>query len=220
MRARLAFLVFSTFAVMVLLLACAATPVAPSELFEFTLSPSTVAAGATSVGTITVRAGTHQLVRIDLSSSDAVASVPSSILVAPGTRSAFSVRTQVVAANTTARITATAGDVKQEIALQVVAPVARPATLDALMLEAASVRGGQDLHGTVGLTAPAPTGGLSVTIRSSNAAAVAPATVLIQSGELNAGFVVSTRPVALDTHLEITASHSDQTRTVPLRLTP
>jgi len=171
MRARLAFLVFSTFAVMVLLLACAATPVAPSELFEFTLSPSTVAAGATSVGTISVRAGTHQLVRIDLSSSDAVASVPSSILVAPGTRSAFSVRTQVVAANTTARITATAGDVKQEIALQVVAPVARPATLDALMLEAASVRGGQDLHGTVGLTAPAPTGGLSVTIRSSNAAA-------------------------------------------------
>jgi hypothetical protein len=220
MRTRLAFLLVSTFAAIGLVLACAGTPTTPSEPFKFALSPSTVAAGATSVGSITVRGGTHQLVRIDLTSSDAVASVPSSVLVAPGTTAEFKVATRLVAANTIARITATVGDVKQEIALQVVAPVARPATLDILKLEAASVRGGQDVQGTVGLTALAPASGLSVTIRSSNAAAVVPATVLIQSGELNAGFIVSTRPVALDTHLEITASYSDQARTVPLRVTP
>jgi len=220
MRTRFAFALVSTFAAIVLLLACAGTPTTPSESFEFALSPSTVAAGATSVGTITVRGGTHQLVRIDLWSSDAVASVPPSILVPPGVSATFSVRTRVVAADTIARITAAVGDVKQEIALQVLAEVARPPTLDMLKLEAASVRGGQDLQGTVGLTAVAPPGGLSVTIKSSNAAAVVPAPVLIQPGELNAGFIVSTRPVVLDTHLEITASYSDQIRTVPLRVTP
>jgi hypothetical protein len=220
MRTRLALLVVSTLAAIVLLLACAGNPTTPSEQFVFALSPSTVAAGATSVGTITVRGGAHQLVRIDLSSSDAVASVPSSMLVPPGSAAEFMVRTQLVAANTTARITAAVGAVKHEIALEVVAPVARPPALDMLKLDATSVRGGQDLHATVGLTAAAPAGGVSVTVRSSNAAAVAPATVLIQSGELNAGFVVSTRPVALDTHLEITASYSDQIRTVPLRVTP
>ena len=220
MRTPLAFLTISTLAAMALGLACAGTPTTPSESFEFALSPSTVAAGATSAGTITVRGGTHQLVRIDLTSSDAVASVPSSVLVAPGTTTGFRVTTRLVAANTTARITAAVGDVKQEIALQVVAPVARTATLDMLKLESASVRGGQDVQGTVGLTALAPTSGLPVTIKSSNAAAVVPAAVLIQAGELNARFIVSTRPVALDTHLEITASYSDQTRTVPLRVTP
>jgi len=111
--------------------ACGDTPTSPSPVgFELAVSPPAVAAGATSVGTVTLRDRTGQSVRINLSSSDAVASVPSSILVPAGTGVAvFPVRTRLVAADTVARISASAAGTTQEVALQVVAPIARPATL-------------------------------------------------------------------------------------------
>jgi hypothetical protein len=220
MRTPVAVLVTWTFATM-LCLGCDDTFTAPSDLFQLALSPSRVAAGAASAGTITLRNRMRQDVRVNLSSSDAVASVPTSILVPAGTAVAeFTVRTRLVAADTVARITANAGETKEEVALQVVAPVARPATLDSLELEATRLRGSQSVQGTVRLTAAAPAGGLFVTIGSSNAAAVVPATVLIPPGAISAAFTISTWPVSLETQLEITAAYSDQTRTVRLRVTP
>jgi hypothetical protein len=221
MRPPLALLIIPTLATILLLLGCGDTPTAPSDLFQLALSPSTVAAGAPSAATVTLRSRMPHDLRINLSSSDAVALVPPSILVPAGTASAeFTVRTRLVAADTVTRIAASAGDVKEEVALQVVAPIARPATLDALELEATSVRSGQNLQGTVRLTAVAPAGGLSINIRSSNAAAFVPATVLIPFGAISAAFTVSTRPLTLETQLEITAAYSDQIRTVPLRVMP
>jgi hypothetical protein len=219
MRSPLLLLIVAPLAATVLLVGCNGMPTGPSDLFQLALSSPTVVAGTTSAGTITLRGRMPHPVRVDLSSSDAVASVPASILVPAGTAVAeFTVRTRLVAADTMARITATAGDVREEIALQVVAPIARPATLDALDLQSASVRGGQDVQGTVRLTGAAPAGGVSVGLRSSNTAAVLPATVLIPSGALSAAFTISTRPVTLDTQLEITASYLDQARTLPLRV--
>jgi trimeric autotransporter adhesin len=204
-----------------LFLSCSDTPTAPSDLFQLELSPSRVTAGAASTGTVTLRGRMPHDFRVSLSSSDAVASVPPSIVVPAGTSSAeFAVRTRLVAADTVTRIMASAGDMNDEVALQVVAPIARPATLDALQLEATSIRGGQNLQGTVRLTGAAPAGGLLVSLRSSNVAAVVPATVLIQFGAISAAFAVSTGPVSLDTQLEITAAYADQTRTVPLRVIP
>jgi hypothetical protein len=131
MRSRLVRVMLPTLATMALLPACGDTPTSPSSVgFELAVSPPTVAAGATSVGTVTLRDRTGQSVRINLSSSDAVASVPSSILVPARTGVAvFPVRTRLVAADTVARISASAAGTTQEVALQVVAPIARPATL-------------------------------------------------------------------------------------------
>ena len=131
MRAPVALLALLTVAPMLLGLGCSDTPTSPSPLFELALSPSAVAAGAASVGVVRLRGRTRQVIRIDLSSSDAVASVPSSILVPAGTAVAeFTVRTRLVAADTVARILASAGGTKQEIALRVVAPIVRPTTLE------------------------------------------------------------------------------------------
>jgi hypothetical protein len=209
-------------ATMVLLPGCGDGPTAPSATaFELTLSPATVPAGATSEGTVTLSERMPLAVHINLSSSDGVASVPSTIVVPSGAkRAAFTVMTRLVAADTVARIMATDGNTRQEFPLQVIAPVARPVTLGELELDAAIVRGGQTAQGTVRLTGAAPAGGLSVSVRSSNSAALVPATVIVQSGALTATFTISTRPVSLDTQLEITAAYSDQTRTVPLRVTP
>jgi len=223
MPVRLLFLICGL-VTMVFLPGCDDSLTAPSAApFELMLSPATIPAGATSEGTVTLRVRRRIDVRINLSSSDAVASVPSTVVVPSGTMSAaFTVMTRLVAADTIARITAIAGDARQETALQVIAPVvvARPATLDALTLDASVVRGGQGVQGTVRLTSAATAGGLSVSIRSSNSAAIVPPAVVVPSGALTATFSISTRPVNLDTQLEITAAYSDQTRTVPLRVTP
>ena len=209
-------------AVLVALLpACGGTPTSPSATFELSLSPATVPAGTASVGTITLHKRTAHAFQIALSSSDAVASVPSTIGVPAGSATAaFTVLTRLVAADTTTRIAAVAGSTREEVALQVIAPVARPATLDALEVDATTVHGGQSAQATVRLTGAAPAGGIVVTVRSSNSSAVVPGTVAVQAGALTASFAISTRPVTLDTQLEITASYSDQTRTVPLRLIP
>jgi len=185
------------------------------------LTPATVAAGASSQGTVTLTAPTLSALRIDLTSSDAVAVVPASVVLPAGdTTTSFTVTTRLVAADTMAMITATVGDERHDAALQVRSPVARPPTLDFLELDASVVSGGQNAQGTVRLTGAAPAGGLSVSVRSSNAAGIVPGTVAIQAGALNATFVITTRPVTIDTQFEITASYSDQTRTVPLRVTP
>jgi|SRR5882672_10253128 len=204
--------------------ACSDSATGPSDTvtsFDLALSPATVSAGAPSQGTVTVRNRTSHDVEIQLSSSDAVASVPLSIVVPSGAASAsFMVTTRLVAADTVARITATSGSTKQGAVLQVMSPVARPATLDGLLLDASTVRGGQTVEATVRLTGAAPAGGLSVRIGSSNAAAMVPASVTVPQSALTVAFTVSTRPVDLETRLEITAAFSDQTRTVSLRVTP
>jgi hypothetical protein len=202
--------------------ACNDTPAAPSAVFELRLSPSVVPAGALSQGIVTVRTRSAHEIHIQLATSDGVATVPGSIVVPAGSASAaFTVTTRLVAVDTAVTIRATAGTATQAAALRVLSPIERPATLDALELDATVVRGGQSAQGTIRLTGSAPSpGGLTVNIRSSNAAAVVPASVAVQAGAVSATFVVSTRPVVLETQLEITAAYLDQTRTVPLRVTP
>jgi uncharacterized lipoprotein YbaY len=120
---------FCTVALAISLCGCDELPTAPTPVFELTLSRPIVPAGAASDGIVTLRSRTRSVIQISLSSSDAVASVPATIVVPSGALSAaFTVTTRVVAADTVARIAATAGNTRQEIALQVVAPVARPAT--------------------------------------------------------------------------------------------
>ena len=207
---------------MVLLAGCGDSPTSPSAAFDLTLAPTTVAAGGTIQGTVTLRSRTAHDYYVQLSSSDGVASVPASIVVPAGSASAaFTVTTRLVAADTVAKITAVAGETRQDASLQVLSPVAKPPTLDALELDTTVVRGGQSVQGTVRLTAAAPVpGGLTVSIRTSNAAAIVPATVTVSGGTVTSTFTLSTRPVTLDTQLEITATYIDQIRTVPLRVTP
>ena len=118
------------------------------------------------------------------------------------------------------RESATVGGTTEEASLQVVSPVAKPPTLDTLTLDTAVVRGGQSAQGTVRLTGAAPAGGVTIKVRSSNAAAIVPATVAIQGGSLSASFAIVTRPVDIDTQFEITASYLDLIRTAPFRVIP
>src|SRR2546423_8112377 len=122
MRLRVAFLIRCV-AATVVLVGCDGTPTAPGDAFELTLAPSAVPAGAASQGTVTLRGRSSHDFRVQLSSSDAVASVPASLVIPAGSASAaFMVFTRLVAADTVAKISAAAGTTRQDASLQVLSP--------------------------------------------------------------------------------------------------
>lgn len=204
---------------------CNETPTTPStavSISQLSLMPTAVVAGATSEGTVTLSgpAPTNGI-EVRLSSSDGVATVPASIIVPGGaTSGTFTVRTRLVAADTNGTISALAGAEKRDVVLRVTALIARPPALQSLEVEPSVFRGGQSTQGTVRLTAAALAGGFLVNLRSSNSVASVPGNVTVPAGAISTTFTVTTRAVSLDTQFEITASFSDQTHTVMIRLTP
>jgi O-glycosyl hydrolase len=91
--------------------------------------------------------------------------------------------------------------------------------LSSLSVSPASVVGGNSSTGTVLLTEPAPTGGASVVLTSSNTAATVPASVTIPAGGTSATFIITTKSVPSSTAVTLSATYSGTTRTVTLTVT-
>jgi hypothetical protein len=213
------------FGVLALVAGGCGAPTAPSvtvTLAQVSMAPSSVVAGGASEATVILSGpAPGGGVRVAIASSDGAAAVPASIVVDAGTTSAvFPVQTRVVAADTSVTITVTVEAETRAATLRVMAPVARPATFDALQIEPTTLRAGQSARGTVFLTSAAPAGGFTVNLKSSNSVATVLASVSIPPGAVSAMFNVTTAAVTLDTLLEITANVGDVTRTVALRVTP
>jgi len=140
---------------------------------------------------------------VNLSSNNAsVLAVPATVVIAAGqsTGSLTVIPGQVTSA-TTVTVTATYGGVAQTAALTV-----NPPSLSAIVIlnSDSFPLGGTPSTGTVGLTAPAPPGGLSVALSSSNtSAATVPASVIVPGGQTTATFVINTRVVSADTNVII-----------------
>src|SRR5207248_3465380 len=83
----------------------------------------------------------------------------------------------------------------------------QPAVPDlyAMGLDAVSVIGGASLHGTVGLATPAPTGGTTVFLSSSDPAARVPASVVVAASNSANSFTITTSPVSTFTSVQISA---------------
>ncbi|MEA2527178.1 MAG: hypothetical protein QOF73_4405, partial [Thermomicrobiales bacterium] len=139
----------------------------------FTASP-TMAAGLTGVSaqSTTVYGGNSVAGKVTLdaaapaggfavslaSDTTSVATVPASVTVAAGAKTAaFKIKTVGVAANATVKVTATAGAVSKVLTLTV-----KPARLSSLLVPA-SVVGGNKVTGKVMVEGLAPTGGIEVT---------------------------------------------------------
>jgi Domain of unknown function (DUF4082) len=134
-------------------------PLPDAILSGLTLNPASVLGGAqSSTGMVTLGgpapAGSAQ---ITLSSSNAAASVPSTVTVPAGaTSAAFTISTSAVGAPTTATISASYTGVTKSVALTVTPP-----TVTALTLNPSSVVGGVGSStGTVTLSGPVPAGGV------------------------------------------------------------
>ena len=199
------------------------TPTTAPTLSTLSLNPASVTGGSSSTGTVTLTAPAPAggLVVTLASNNTAAATVPASVTVAAGATSAtFTVTTSTVTAATAVAISATAGVVTRSATLTV-NPVAAAVTVSGVSLNPASVTGGSSSTGTVTLSGPAPSGGLVVTLASSNTAAgTVPASVTVAAGATSATFTVATKAVTASTGVVISATGGGVTRSATLTVNP
>src|SRR5205814_2630462 len=94
-----------------------------------------------------------------------------------------------------------------------------PPLLQSMTISPASVAGGTSATGTVFLSAPSPSGGISVTLATSNSsAAQVPSIVNVPAEQTSANFSVTTFAVSANTSVTITAFY-DTTRSANLTVT-
>lgn len=166
-------------------------PPTPTSL---TLSPSSVTSGATASATVLLSGpapagGTSVALA---SSAPAVAAVPASVAVAAGDTSVTAtVSTGDLTATSTATITATAGGAGRTATLTVT-PAAPSVQLASFTVTPDTVTAGSTADGVLTLTGPAPSGGATVSLFSSNTGiARVPASATVPAGETTAAVTVT-----------------------------
>lgn len=188
-----------------------------ADLTTLTLSPSTVAGGTQSVGTVTLtgNAPVNRTVNI-FSFNDPLAQVPVSVVIPAGSRSTtFVITTAQVTANTNVTIQAVSDGITRNATLTI-----RPPRLTSVTLNPNTVVGGTPSTGTVTLDGPAAAAGTPVTLSSNNtAAATVPANVTVPAGQTSATFSVTSKVVTTTTNVTITGNRVVN-QTATLTVTP
>lgn len=176
----------------------------PASISKLRLSNSSVAAGNSVTGTISLngKAGPKGL-EVSLKSDSDYVSVPDSVTVAAGKSSAtFTVKTSTAVKPFDATITANDGvnGVSAALSLQVV-------VVKSITFSSASVTGGKSITATVTLSGPATKDGLTIKISNENQdVANAPESVQVESGAKTATFKITTAPVSESATVSITLS--------------
>jgi hypothetical protein len=181
--------------------------VSAPALSALSVNPSTVTGGEGTTGTVSLTsAAPAGGVLVSLSNANPAATIPSSVTVPAAAASVnFPVTTASVNSTTVGNLTASYSGVAKSATLTV--NPSAPAALSALTLNPTTVRGGLASTATVTLTAPAPTGGLDVSLLSSNPnKAIVPATVKVPAGSSSVSFNVNTTAVTKKSVVTITAN--------------
>lgn len=192
--------------------------VLPSGSSSLSFAPPSVTGGLKSVGTLTLsgKAPTGGLTFSLSSSEPATATVPATVTVAAGASIAnFTVTTFATAADKYVTITATQGALVASGSLLVTTVKVASVTFDSPTLQ-----GGASTKGTVTLDAPAPAGGIVVTLVSGNSAVTVPASVTINAGSKSARFIVKTSKVGFNTSVAVTATANSSSVKGTINLTP
>ena len=193
--------------------------VTSNPLTSVTLTPTSVVGGLTATGTVTLANPAPMAgATVGLTSGNTLVTVPSAILVSAGaTTATFDVTTSATSVAVPVSITATYSGGSRSATLTVLpAPVV--ITPASLVLSPTSVGGGASSTATLTLTGPAPTGGLTVSLASSDPAATVPATVTIPAGSVSAQFSITTVSVSTQTVAVISATVNSVTKTAKLTL--
>jgi hypothetical protein len=193
--------------------------VIPARLYSLSFIPTVVSGGTSISGIVQLDGGAPNGigVTIALAADNPAVTVPLSVVILPQTSSIqFPATTLFVSANTSVNITAQyAGDTRTAVV-----DVLR-ANLISLTLSPDVIQGGNSTTGTVGLDAPAATGGVNIPITSSNpGVASVPASAQIPSGSTNASFQVDTTIVVVQTIVTIEATRGPATLQSNLTVNP
>ncbi len=199
-------------------------PASPAPaLSALSVTPTSVTGGQGATGTATLAAPAPAGgVQVSLSSANpSVAAVPPTLTIAANaTAASFPITTASVTATTLVGLGATLGASSKSAAITVnpAAPPAPPA-LSSLSLSPSSLRGGTASIGTVKISAPAPAGGVVISLTSSNPAkATVPSAVTVEPGKTSATVTVSTVATSSNTTAIITASASGVTKSATLTI--
>ena len=193
--------------------------VTPPTVTSVTLNPASVKGGLNSTGTVTLSdpAPAAGVVVALSSANTAVAGVPGSVTVASGSTTAtFNVTTSPVSADTPVVLTASVGASNATGTLTVQAPV-----LLSFALNPTNVFSFTSGSGILTLDAPAPNGGMTVTLTSPNPSeASMPATAIVPAGTTSVTFPITTSQVPHYTGLFLSATLNTVTKTAELVITP
>lgn len=148
------------------------------------------------------------------SSNPSAAGVPASITVTSGTSGIFQITSGEVASPTVVTISATLGGKTVTKTLTVTPPALTGIGIDSSLLL------NMTHSGTVALDGPAPAGGVVVSLVSSSAKAVVPATVTIAAGSTTASFSITTGAVTTPVNFTITATAGGVSKTVNSQVIP
>jgi hypothetical protein len=186
-------------------------------LISLGVNPNSIVGGASSQGTVTLSGPAPSGgATIKLTSSNqAAAQVPASVTVAANaTTATFTITTTAVSSATSSTISASYSGATQTASLNIAQ--AAP-TVALLSLNPSNVVGGNSSQGTVTLTAPALSGGATVALASSNAAAApVPTNVVIPAATTSATITITTTAVPSATSSTISASYNGSTQTATL----
>lgn len=169
---------------------------------------------------------------VDLTSSvPAVASVPTTVKVEPGTRNQdFRILTRYVSSTTPVVISASYGGITKTNILTVL-PSSVPGIKnlesdgDKIYAGAASAVAlfypPNAITGTITLNSPAPAGGAMITLSSTNPSTVSvPATVLIPMNQVSTTFPITTAGYSSEGQSKIIAAYQGITREISVRVAP
>jgi hypothetical protein len=139
--------------------------------------------------------------------------VPASVSISGGnSTNTFAIGTSPVSGLATGGfVFATAGGITKSVFVNVAPDPNAPPVLQSISISPTSVSGGTSATGTVFLSSPAPSGGISVTLSTSNrAVATVPGIVSVPSGATTANFTITTFAVSTTTTATITALYDAQ----------
>ena len=185
------------------------------------VSPSAAKGGTTPlpIGTVTLSqpAPTGGTTVALTSSNTAVATVPASITIPAGaTTGTFNVTSLAVAADATTVVTAT-----NQFASRTTTFTSQAPALSSLSVLANNILVGSTTTGTVTLDSPAPTGGATVALSSSNvSAATVPATVTVAAGSTTGTFTITSVVTTSAQTTTVTASYGGVSRSASVVITP
>src|SRR3954471_12098254 len=177
-------------------------------LSGFSVSPTDIVSGTSTQGTVQLvtSAPAGGGVVTLTSSNPAVLQVPPTVRVPAGNNStSFPITTSATSVFTTVEVDASAGGVTRSAFVNLAAGPTAP-SLVSLAISPTSVPGGTNATGTVQLSSAAPSGGLSVTLATSNASVAQPPPIVnVPAGQTQANFTVTTSTVTANTQVTVTA---------------
>jgi hypothetical protein len=181
-----------------------------------TFAPAAVRGGKTSLGTVTLTGPAPATgITVQLTSSNAAASVPATVVVASGkTFATFTVTTTAVTATRNVDISAKANGTTVSGSLAV-----RILTVGSITAAPSPVVGGIAAVGTVTLTDVVTTA-TTVTLSSDNPNVVVPAAVIVPVGKAIVTFPITTKVVGVSAVATITGTLNGETGSGKVTVTP